>query len=85
MSTTFTIHDLTRVLAEGAGLDASLQLGLVLDTDFASLGYDSLAMLETASRVEREFDVCLDESQIHNATTIQEFLDSVNGAIAEAV
>lgn len=81
MPTLFTIDDLERVLSQGAGFDGSIDLHEVLDRNFEELGFDSLAMLETAARVEREFGVSLDESQIVNMTTLRTFVDSVNGSL----
>jgi act minimal PKS acyl carrier protein len=81
MPAVFTIDDLKRVLAQGAGLDGSIDLDQAHGTSFAELGYDSLAMLETAARVEREFAVSLDESQIADTETVQGFIDSVNGSL----
>lgn len=79
----FTIDDLKRILlaaagaAEGPGLDAD-----ILDETFDDLGYDSIAMLETASRVERERGLTLSDSVIAEATTPRLFLAYVNEHVA---
>ncbi|MDX2297301.1 MULTISPECIES: acyl carrier protein [Streptomyces] len=54
------------------------------DIEFASLGYDSLAMLETLSRLEREFGVALDEQEFAAAGTPAELTTLVNRVLAEA-
>ncbi|SNX63784.1 act minimal PKS acyl carrier protein [Streptomyces sp. TLI_55] len=78
---TFTLDDLKRILLEGSGapegggLDGDAQD--VLDTEFSDIGYDSLALLETASRIEREYGIDLDESLIGDATTPRAFIDAV--------
>ncbi|MFD7923230.1 phosphopantetheine-binding protein [Streptomyces sp. NPDC059740] len=79
----FTLHDLRRVLMEGAGADDAAVLdGDILDTAFIALGYESLAMLETAGRVEREWDVCLDDVELTDDTTPRQLIDAVNERIA---
>ncbi|MCP3821454.1 acyl carrier protein [Streptomyces sp. A3M-1-3] len=78
----FTVDDLKRILREGAGADESVDLdGDILDIDFESLGYESLAMLETGSRIEREFDVTLDDDTLTDAKTPRALIEAVNGAL----
>ncbi|NEA44196.1 acyl carrier protein [Streptomyces sp. SID11385] len=55
-----------------------------LDTSFGALGYDSLAVLEAAAHIEREFDVALPEDEITTETTPQLLIDSVNRHLASA-
>ncbi|MGH3720758.1 MAG: acyl carrier protein [Pseudonocardiaceae bacterium] len=75
-----TIEDLKRILREGAGADEDVDLdGEILDTDFGVLGYDSLALLETAARITREYGVTLDDEAATSARTPRRFLDVVNG------
>jgi len=52
----FTLDDLRRILRERAGYSGALD-GDITDVPFTDLGYDSLAMLELSSRVEREYGV----------------------------
>ncbi|MEV0063723.1 acyl carrier protein [Nocardia sp. NPDC058379] len=79
---TFTLDDLTRILLEGSGEPENVDLDTgILDLTFDDLGYDSLAMLETASRVEREFGVTLDDSTVIEATTPRAFLAAVNALV----
>jgi act minimal PKS acyl carrier protein len=78
----FTLHALIRILREGAGADESVDFdGDILDTDFEALGYESLALLETATRIEREFDVTLDDGTVTEARTPRALLDAVNGLL----
>lgn len=79
-STEFTSGDLKRILAEAAGGEAGA--GDILDTDFQDLGYDSLAMLEAISRIERAFGVTLDDSTITEATTPRALIQVVNEQLA---
>ncbi|WP_330290078.1 acyl carrier protein [Streptomyces sp. NBC_00576] len=78
----FTVDDLKRILREGAGADEGVDLdGDILDTDFESLGYESLAMLETGSRIEREFGVMLDDDAVTDARTPRALIEAVNGVL----
>lgn len=75
-----TIDDLKRVLRESAGADENVDLDdEILDTDFDVLGYDSLALLETAARITREYGVTLDDEAVTSARTPRRFLKAVNG------
>jgi act minimal PKS acyl carrier protein len=80
-----TLVDLKKIMKECAGADESIDLdGDILDTGFDALGYDSLALLETTSRIERAYDVRLGDEAATESGTPREFLDRVNGAIAAA-
>ncbi|SDZ23494.1 act minimal PKS acyl carrier protein [Amycolatopsis xylanica] len=79
----FTLNDLKRILREGSGDAAEASLdGDILDTEFDALGYDSLALLETGGRVEREYGVTLDESALADAVTPRALVDVVNEHLA---
>ena len=76
---TFGITDLTRILTEAAGGADGLDFsGDAADTEFEELGYDSIAMLETAARIEREFGVKLDDSAVADTMTPRAMVDLVN-------
>jgi minimal PKS acyl carrier protein len=78
--TEVTLDDLRRILREGAGAAEDVDLdGDVLDTPFVDLGYDSLALLETATRISREYGIPLDDEAAATAKTPRELLDMVNG------
>ncbi|MET9014557.1 acyl carrier protein [Streptomyces olivaceoviridis] len=79
----FTLEDLRRVLREAAGADDSADDGVVFggdvqDVEFTDLGYDSLALLETVSRIEREYGISLDDAVIGEATTPRALVRAVN-------
>ncbi|MEV6989591.1 acyl carrier protein [Streptomyces sp. NPDC093228] len=81
----FTLDDLKRILREGAGADEGVDLdGAITDTDFESLGYESLAMLETGSRIEREFRVTLDDDTLTEARTPRALIEAVNALLVPA-
>ncbi|MFE1310658.1 acyl carrier protein [Streptomyces sp. NPDC058755] len=77
-----TIDDLTRILRESAGEDEGVDLdGDILDILFADLGYDSLALLEASSRIEREFGVKLSDDAVSEAETPRLLLAAANDAV----
>jgi act minimal PKS acyl carrier protein len=82
----FTLNDLKQVLRTAAGEDESVDLdGDILDTDFGELGYDSLAIMETAGVIERGFGVQLPDDEVSKRHTPGEFIALVNSAIGEKV
>jgi act minimal PKS acyl carrier protein len=75
----FTVADLARIIRAAAGEDESLDLdSKILEHSFTDLGYDSLAVMETASRVEREFDVLIPEEEMVDIETPRQFITLVN-------
>lgn len=79
-TTVITLDDLKRILRQAAGADDSVDFdGEILDTEFADLGYDSLALLETAVRITREFGIALDDDVALGAQTPRQLLDVING------
>jgi act minimal PKS acyl carrier protein len=83
MSDEFTLDDLKRILREGAGEDGDLT-GDVAGTEFAELGYESLALLETSGRIEREYGIRLDDDEFLAATTPRALVDLVNANLPAA-
>lgn len=78
-----TLHDLRRILRAAAGADEGVDLDAdILDVPFEDLGYDSLALLETGSRIEREFGIELADTTMADAATPRALLTSVNGQLA---
>lgn len=75
----FTAADLMRIIKVAAGEDDGLRLEeKVLDRTFEDLGYDSLAIMETASLIEREFKVILPEETVSEIETPEAFIALVN-------
>lgn len=81
----FTVGDLKRILLEGAGADESVDLDSAdfLDSEFEALGYESLALLETGGRIEREFGITLDDTALTDATTPRALIEVVNAQIGQ--
>ncbi|TWP50510.1 acyl carrier protein [Lentzea tibetensis] len=78
-----TLDDLKRILLDAAGADEGVDLsGDVVDVAFSDLGYDSLALLEAANRIQREYRVQLDDDALAAAETPGAFLDLVNEHLA---
>jgi act minimal PKS acyl carrier protein len=83
--TTITLDDLVRVLTECAGADEDVTLTAQnLDVSFTDLGYDSLALLETAALMKQRFGATLTDEDVSEIETPREFLDRVNHAAAQA-
>lgn len=83
-----TFDDLKQILVQCAGESGeagSASLGTdVLDVPFTDLGYDSLALLETAAVIEQRFGVPLSDEDVSGAQTPRQFLDLVNAPVSEA-
>ncbi|MFJ7423930.1 acyl carrier protein [Streptomyces uncialis] len=81
----FTLDALRTTLLEGAGTDENVDLnGDILDSSFEDLGYESLAMLETAARIEREYTIGLDEEAFAAASTPRLLIRLVNDQLTAA-
>lgn len=81
----FTLDDLRRILLESAGVDEAVDLdGDILDRGFDELGYESLALLETGGRIEREYGIALDDDTLTDAPTPRTLIEAVNTRLAVA-
>ncbi len=75
--------DLRQLLRECAGEDELADLdGDFADTPFTDLGYDSLAVIETASRLERAHNIRLSEDSVMDAGTPRALVALVNRSLA---
>jgi act minimal PKS acyl carrier protein len=73
------LSDLIEILRDCAGQEDGVDLdGDVLDTPFTDLGYDSIALLETAGRVQQRCGVVISDDALPDADTPRRFLDLVN-------
>ena len=80
------INKLVDLLRECAGVDESADLsGDINDNTFEELGYDSLALLNTAGVIERNYGIVLADDVVAKAKTPRELIDIVNDAIAAAI
>ena len=80
-----TIEALHGILVACAGGDeASTIAGDISGMEFEELGYDSLALIETAARLKQEYGVTIPEEEITEVTTPGELLDIVNERLVSA-
>ncbi|WP_304452783.1 acyl carrier protein [Nocardiopsis sp. YSL2] len=86
MAPQFTLDDLRRILREAAGEAESIDLdGDILTSEFEDLGYESLALLEAGSRIEREYGIKLDDETLTDAVTPEALIKVVNDRLAASV
>lgn len=79
----FSLDGLRTILRDCSGEPDNGDLdGDVGAITFEDLGYDSIAMLETLSRIEQELDVAMDDAPMDELTTPQALVDYVNGLLA---
>lgn len=79
----FSIDDLVALLRECAGVDEEVNLdGDILDVSFEDLGYDSLALYNTVSRIERDLGVELGDDVVTDATTPRALLAVVDEGLS---
>ncbi|MER6084036.1 acyl carrier protein [Streptomyces sp. NPDC001833] len=80
-----TLDDLRRILRECAGFDEGLaDDAAALDAAFEDLGYDSLALMESAARIQKEFGVVIPDDEITEVETPRALLGLVNGSLTAA-
>ncbi|MEU9336267.1 acyl carrier protein [Streptomyces sp. NPDC048290] len=81
-----TLTELTTILRECAGQDENTDLSGadILDKEFKDLGYDSLAMLETAARIQIVHGVVLADDVVVEAATPRELIRLVNQSLGDA-
>lgn len=73
---TVTMADLRRILVDCAG--EGEPAGDISDIAFTELGYDSLALIETAARLKQEFGVTITDDQVTELATPAALLAAVN-------
>jgi act minimal PKS acyl carrier protein len=73
-----TAEELFGLLQQAAGAGTQVEFeGEPVDVPFADLGYDSLALLETATLIKLRFGITVDDD-IAGAQTPREYLEQVN-------
>jgi len=70
-----SVDELMTVLHKCAGPPENVPEGDLLDVEFSDLGYDSLALLEAASAIEREHGVRLTDEEVGSAPTPRTLLE----------
>ncbi|MDF3293383.1 acyl carrier protein [Streptomyces silvisoli] len=85
MSKAITVDDLRSILARCAGFEEGDGLeGEILDKTFEALGYDSLALMETAAVLQREYGIVIPDDELFNTDTPRALLDRAKRAVASA-
>ena len=80
-----TFDELKGFLLRAVGEDDSVDLsGDILDAPLSGLGFDSLAVIDTTSKVEQHYGIKLSEEDASDITTPREFLKAVNNALSAA-
>ena len=79
----FTIDDLWKVLHASAGASEHPPSDETADLSFDELGYDSLAILELTSRLERDYGVQLSDEEAAGLRTPRQVTELVNDRIAK--
>ena len=80
-----SLSGLTAILRECAGEDGDSNLrGDILDTAFSDLGYDSIALMETAGRIQTRYGIVLADDVVFEARTPRKLLDLVNRSLGGA-
>jgi act minimal PKS acyl carrier protein len=80
---TFTLDDLRAIMRRAAGAeDASRLDDDSADTPFADLGYDSLAVLDVAARIQEDFRVRLSDDIVDRFVTPGDAVKVVNELLA---
>ncbi|KAA2262590.1 acyl carrier protein [Solihabitans fulvus] len=78
-----TIEELFQALVESAGeAETGVTPSDSLDVPFADIGYDSLALMETAARITQRTGVTVDDQQLIEAETPRQLLDLLNTAMS---
>jgi acyl carrier protein len=74
-----TIDNLRQVFKAVAGADETVNLdGDIIHAEFAEIGYDSIAVLEAAGQIQRDYGIVLDEDALGEARTFHDLLELVN-------
>jgi minimal PKS acyl carrier protein len=78
----FTLDDLRAIMRTCAGEAESVDLdGDISDVSFDELGYDSIALLETAGRIQRSTGVTIDDSELSVQGTPRALVELVNSGV----
>ncbi|WP_405137183.1 acyl carrier protein [Nocardia sp. NBC_01388] len=74
-----SFEDLRRILVSSAGApEIEVGEGEFADTSFEDLGYESLALMESAAAIEREYGINVPDEELTQVKTPRELTDLVN-------
>jgi minimal PKS acyl carrier protein len=78
----FTLDDLRTIMRACAGEAESIDLDSdIRDMSFEELGYDSIALLETASRIERSTGIAIADDELTVRGTPRTLVELVNSGV----
>ncbi|MFC6883299.1 MULTISPECIES: acyl carrier protein [Actinomadura] len=81
----FTVDDVRRILRDCAGEPDTIRLDDDISAvSFEEMGYDSLAVLELAARIQQEFLVAISDEMAAELPTPDAVVGYVNSRIAAA-
>ncbi|MFH8882347.1 acyl carrier protein [Streptomyces californicus] len=83
MSSTMTFDNLKDIMSRCTGETEDLTEEH-LNLDFTEIGYDSLAILEIASQIQREYGLQIPDEAIEEMNSPQAVIDYVNNSLAAA-
>ena len=77
-----TLDDVRSILRVSGGVEEGVDLdGDIIDVTFEDLGYDSLALLEASTNIERTFGVSLDDPTFRDTSTPKALMEVVNSQL----
>ncbi|MGH1556133.1 acyl carrier protein [Streptomyces sp. L7] len=79
-----SIADIRRILIERGLRRRPDPSGDISDTPFEELGYDSLALMESAARIQQDFGIRIPDDEITEVETPGALLDLVNAGLSAA-
>ncbi len=81
----FTFDDLKEIMRSSTNEDSSLDLnGDILDTTFPDLGFDSLAVLEIATRIQQDYHLPIPDEAVDAMKTPRDVVDYVSQRLQAA-
>ncbi|GAA3564120.1 hypothetical protein GCM10022222_54900 [Amycolatopsis ultiminotia] len=82
----FELTDLAEVMRSSVGVEEGVDLdGPIGEVEFTALGYDSLAMAEVISQINRRFGVQIPEEEAFDLLTPNAVVEAVSSRLVEAV
>jgi act minimal PKS acyl carrier protein len=80
-----TLDQLKQIMLRCSGVDEGVDLeGDIVDQQFREIGYDSLAVLEMASQLQRQYKLDIPDEAIEELKSPGDVLRYVNGKLAVA-
>ncbi|WP_242904546.1 acyl carrier protein [Actinomadura terrae] len=82
MADQMNYDDLRSILIDAAGAVEGVELDQeMIDADLYDLGYDSLALMEVAARIQQRFSVDIPDEEVTDLRTFRLILGRVNSSI----